>query len=300
MSFLFSAKWWSESFKLVLVNAGAFLLPALLFGISNICSVFADAQMSTGLDLSAFDGNGNNAMLDNLVRVLVVVLIESIVGLVLGLIALSSWLVNLSALVKMQLAVIPTNLQDARVQIKNNSKHFGLVWLLGFVYLLAPILPMSALIAVSTLVRMNLRAFNEPLLVVPSEFLLPINLAAGILFLVVVNYCFILTVLSTTDCKAKAANDLTVKILFTKLKELFLLDIFVVFLDGILSCAPLALESLSGFAGLAKNLPYNVCAQVWLALSSIIVWPLSLLMFVSFLKPEIESQIPANLSSENS
>lgn len=283
----------------MLANAGAFLLPAILFGISNICSVLADAQISTGLDLSAFDGNGNNAMLDSLVRVLAIVLLESIVGLVLGLIALSMWLLNLSALVKMQFAVLPRNLRDAREQVKNKSKHYGLVWLLGFVYLLAPILPMSALIAVSTLVKMNLRAFNEPLLVVPSEFLLPINLAAAVLFLVVLNYCFILTVFSTTDCKAKAANDLTVKILFTKLKDLFILDIFVVLLDGILSCAPLAIESIPGFAGLAKNLPYNVCSQVWLALSSIIVWPLSLLMFVGFLKPEIESQMPGNLRSEN-
>ncbi len=264
-----------------------------------MCSVLADSQMWTGLDLSAFDGNGN-AALDSLLRVLVVVLLESLVGLVLGLIALSSWLVNLTAIAKMQLqhaSSLP--IADAIVQVKQDSKHYGLVWLIGLLYLIGPVLPMSALIAVSTLARMNLQAFNQPLVAIPPEFILPINLLAGILFLLVLNYCFILTVVSTTGLSAKGANDATMKVMLSSVKQVLLLDLFVLLIDVLLSCGPLLIEYLPAFQHLSRNLPYNLFAQAWLALSSIIAWPLTLLMFARLIDSELESKPEAFMNKRS-
>ncbi len=223
-------------------------------------------------------------------NLLVMLLVLSIVGLTSGFASLSIWLMKLTALARMQLMQAENSLDRCLKELAASKKYLGTVWILGMLYLLGPLLPMSVLTAVSLLASMKLTVFGEPILNLPDSWILPINLASGLLFLLALDYSLILTVLSSVTSSEWTPRKLashSADILCKYFGRISVLNLVLLLLDFVISAPFLLLAPLPQFAFLANNLQIALACQLWFALASLICWPLSLLIFVEFLKTDL-------------
>lgn len=264
-------------------------MPALFFAISNAASVYSEFCLKGGLDIGFVEAN--EADLKAAVKLAISLAIAGSVGLTLGLVSLSLWLIKLTALARKHL-FSKSSMQDALEELKGKNKYFSSVWLWGFLYLLAPLLPLSVLLSFSIMSGMNLNFYGEPLFYLPPDLLLYINTAALLFFLLVIDYSLLLTVLSSSCLmKARELANFSADLLVKKSGDFFVLNMALLSINLLVSC-PFLLFPFSGNAylqGLGKSLPFAVACQFWLAATSIIVWPLSVLIFAEYLKPLLSS-----------
>lgn len=282
--FLFSASWWKSSLKIVSKLTSQFYLIAFLIACSNGFAASADYILrSSTVDM------GNTADLNQLLKLAGHILGATTLSLILGFAALSSCLVKLTSLSRMQLlGKEPEQFADCLVDVRAKAGYLSSVWLVALLFLALPAVPASALAALSILGGADLHAFGEPLITIPSWTLMPMALAQAILFSISLVYCFILTVLSSSLSIAPPKVALfSAKLMLRQFLPVALAGAVVVFINCLIS-GPVIIY-LSYFAPTAQkqDLFWIVFAQVWLGISSYVSWPLSLLVFVRLLQNSI-------------
>ncbi len=286
LSFLVSQSWWAQSLKSVFANSGRFLLPALVLAFSNSCSLYADICMKGGIDLGALESGQID--LQKMLNTGVGVSIASILGLVSGLMAMSYWLMDLTAFSRFALLASPVSFAECMKDIKVQSKHLAGVWMVGTLYLLGPVLPLSVLIAFSVLGNFPITVNGEPIFTVPEQAFIFMNAGVGLLSLITIDYSVILIVVSAINSqKPGKVATLALDIFLQHPLQMSVLNLVMIILCGFIS-APFVFGSVfPQFVALSKNLVFGVGCHLWLAFSSLICWPLTLLCFVEFSKPLI-------------
>lgn len=286
LSYLSSKDWWRSSIDRIKPNCKGFILAAALMALSNSCNIVANSAMNGGMDLGLIGQSPVD--LSKIMTASILLLVGSIIGLVTGLIALSLWLVDLTASA-LQYLNPEKSFHECRQEIKSNTKHLTATWFIGALYLLTIIIPMSVLISISIIANMKISLYGEPLLALPESWSLPMNLLSGFFMLLTIDYSLMLTVFSASIViRPRIAASQTAVIMTSRVGDMFLLNIAVLLLNIGIS-APFSIVSLiPQFSFLDKNIAYGIGCQLWLGLTSLITWPLSVLLFAEYLKPKIK------------
>ncbi len=286
LSFLVLPSWWAGVFKSVLPLCQHFVLPALFFALSNCSGLIADASMRAGIDLGAIESGQNN--LQQALELGAKLMGLSFLGLITGFIAMSYWLLNLTAIARYFLSPTPTSFSECLKWVKDQTKHLTGVWLVGTFYLLVPVVPLSVLLAFSMLGNFPITMFGEQLISVPKSALLFMNFGVALFSLISMDYSFILTVLSSVaTVKASKVAHLSMQLYFRHWREFLLLNLLVIILDVLISTPFVFCSMIPSMAELSKNLAFGIACQLWLSLSSLLCWPLTIIAFAQFLKPLI-------------
>ncbi|MBX9725595.1 MAG: hypothetical protein K2X81_29630, partial [Candidatus Obscuribacterales bacterium] len=186
LSFLVLPSWWVEAVKSVLPICQHLLLPALFFALSNSSGLYADFSMRAGIDLGAIESGQSN--IQQALELGAKLLGLSFLGLVTGFIAMSFWLLNLTAIARYVLLPTPISYGECLKWVKEQSKHLTGVWLIGTFYLLVPVVPLSVLLAFSMLGNFPITMFGEQLITVPKQALLFMNIGVAFFSLISMNY----------------------------------------------------------------------------------------------------------------
>ncbi len=274
-----------------------FLLPAVLFAVSNGTSIYADSLLSSGLEL----GDIAPESLNKLATTMVFLSLAGTLGLALGFLALSLWMYELTALASLGLTVSLDADSDAETDVKalysncskamkSASKHFSATWMIGLLYLLAPVLPLSVIIAGCILANSPITVFGQHLLNIPPLYIAPIYFAIAFLSAVAVNYTLVLTVLSASmRIKPRQAAALASNIVEKEFLLLLKIDAILFVLDLMISSPFIIMPAIPGTTSISRNPAVQAALQVWFALSSALTWPLSVLIFTQLLKPVVNS-----------
>lgn len=297
LSFLLSRTWWTKSFELIKPLLRRFAIPAFLMVASNICAilctVWSETSLKSGLDMAAMHAThidpgsvgGTTPDLSTLLSAALGLLATALLGSITGLVALTLWLYDLTALCRHYFLEGAETFKHCQAELKKQSKYLTTVWLIGALYVLVPAIPMSVLLSFTVISNLNLNILGEVVLSLPAPLILPMNLAAAFLFLLTIDYSIALTALSSTSkLKPKRAAQLSASAFGKHLFELGILNCVLLILDVLIS-APFSLCSiLPQFASLSKNITFGIVSQVWFGFTSIITWPLTVLFFAEFLQ----------------
>lgn len=285
VSFLFSAGWWKSSLVLLKGIAGHFFPAALILLISNLCSVYTDYSLRGGLELGVTEANQEE--LQKLLFLALSLLGFGFIGLITGLLALSLWMYELTALAKYYLEDAARPFSVCLKELKKQGKHLSRVWLFGLLYLAIPSVQLSILLSFTILAGSNISVFGEKLLSLPAYLIMLANLLSTLLFLVILDYSLILLVFSCSEkLSPKLAASAAAQTLLRQSPKLLLINVFLIFLDLLISAPFVIINTMSFFPELSKNLYFGIGCQFWMALASVLCWPLSLLIFAEFLKSE--------------
>jgi len=281
--FLFEVQWWQRSVKAVLPWCPRLLLPAALLAISNICGVVAEAIMGNVGNLANIIQTDPTKALGMALLLLLAVLL----GTVLGLVSCSLWMVELTAVSRLLiLGDDGKSLGESFSEVKKAGKHIFAVWLWGLLYLIVPTLILSFTMSLLLISKMNLSFVDTAVFFLPPFLALPLQLLALISLFLVVAYSMILMVISSEfSISAKDAAHLSAELFQKFLSEIMLMSVFLIVLDLLISSPFCLLSLFPQCASLMKNLAFGVSCQFWFAATSMISWPLSVMIFAEFLRP---------------
>lgn len=282
LNWLTSIEWWRKSLSIVGSVSKRLILPAVLMSVSNICSAVSDFYMRGGIDLGF---QGTQAEINKLLMLCLSLLISLFFGLILGLAGLSLWLLQLTALARSLYLPDAGNIHTCAKHLKGETKYLSTVWIISLLYLIVPILPMSVLVAFGIIANMNLNVMGEPLLPIPQEILFFMNLNAGLLALIALDFSLLVTVLSSaTNLLPKQVNSKAKEVLNKHFGRIWILNIAIIVLNVCISAPFAVFPYIPQLAFLPKSLEFTIGSQIWFAMSSVITWPLTLLLFVEFLR----------------
>lgn len=289
VSFLLSSRWWLTSLALVKDLARHFLPAAILLFVSNLCSVYTDFTLRSTTDLGIVEANQEE--LQRLLGLCLNLLALGLLGLITGLVSISLWMIKLTALAKFYIESCADSFVESLQKLRGQGKHLGRIWLLAMLYLLIPAVLLSVLLSFSILSGMKLSAFGERLFSLPDFLILPINLLSALLAIIIIDYSLILTVFSTdSKYSPKQAASEAFLVLLRQFPGICLLNFCLVILDILISAPFVLINSFALLPALSENMNFAVFSQIWLALTSMLCWPLSLLVFAEFLKKDLKEQ----------
>ncbi len=287
-SFLSDGHWWKQA----LFDSRLFftycIFPALLLALANI-------SLLISLDTLSDTSNLTGQSLDYLTQKLAVGGISSLIGLALTVWSLTLWLNRLTAFCRFRLFADPGNPEKKKLAVKTvisevaqNQKMLCQFWFIFSLFLLVPVVPLTILVLLETLVHSpTLQALN--LIKLPGYMNAMLNV--GILIFTVVSAAMTVVATATVsklNLHYKASSLKAVK-LFVKRGLIICLATAIVLLVNALISAPQSVLQLIASAGQSSptDLLAGVVGQVWLALTSSMLWTISLCPVLEILRRDL-------------
>lgn len=288
VGFLLSAGWWRRSFLLSFAVLRHFLVVSVIFALSNALTAYADYTMRTAsMDFIQVD-------LPSLTNLGIRLGLSTTLSLVLGLISLSIFLEKLTAFSRLALFDCSANKYiEAKKEVDAKKGYIAAVWMVGVLYLFLPIIPASVCMAFRILSNSQFNVMGEPLIHIPTEAILPLNISEIACFTLALAYCGLLTVISSglTISAGKSAR-LAASLLLNHFGPIIFATCFVALLNVLIS-APITVYLLY-FAPPTQraDLSLLIISQLWFGVSSSLAWPLSILVFVELLRKNFQLNAP--------
>lgn len=277
--------WWRQALDDSLAFFPYSFFPALLLSLANISLVFCVNTLS---DTGSLQGQ----TLESLTQTLIQGLVTSLLGLGLTIWALTIWLNRLTAFCRVRLLYAQEKdkkvaIEKALLDVRQNQKYLFKFWLVFSLYLLLPVIPLTFLVILHTLAHSpTLRALN--LFAVPPH--LNIILTSAIVIFTVITLALTLVATAVASKFSPAANSASlqsVKLFLNKGLVLCVTAAGILFLNTLIS-APQVLYTANQMTA-QPELTTSIIAQVWLALTSAILWPLSISPILEFLRRDLIS-----------
>lgn len=281
-AFAFDRSWWKESIAFATSRWKVFLLPSVAFTMSNMLAVGADFLIA-----NAF--KGEELDLSRLAVCGVGALGICIVALCFAFWALGRWFVNLLAFCREWFALQAgktTPFEEILKKLKADKSYLSSLMLWNSVYLLVPVLPLSVLIGLNVVASPKFMFLGQRMMEFSPPVSICINVTIAVLSIFTVASTFIPVALAACS-DAESGLEVTKKSIGILWKHLgaSLMVSLVVTCANVLLTAPLTLLSCTPWAEqVASNVPLNLVAQVWLGITSVVLWPLSLLPFCQIVK----------------
>lgn len=285
-SFLTDSQWWKLSFNDARLFLPHCVLPASLLALANISLVLSLYTLSDASSLTSLT-------LEQLTQKLAVGSLTSLFGICLTVWALTVWLNRLTSFCRFRLANKGTAEKEkneainlALSAIGKSQKLLFKFWLIFSLYLLVPIIPLTLLVLIQTIAfSPTLQALN--LLTVPPS----VNyvLLSGIAVLTVVSVA--MTIVATAvagklNTSYRLAALQSVKLFLNHGPTLGLVTAIVLLVNALVS-APQILVAVSSQA--KPDLAWTILFQIWLGLTSTILWTLSLCPALEILRRDLIS-----------
>jgi len=280
LSFLISPPWWRQAVGSALVFAPACLLPATCLSAANIVLLVGLDHLTSHLSVLTPEALGSAVL---------IALGCAVAGLVLSLIALGSWLTRLTAWARacLRYSQPPSQAQidQALADIAAKKGYLAKLWLIASVFLLLPVAPLAILIALHILSTPQLFGREIIVLSLPHWLSMAVSAGAALITVVVVAYSLVLIVHSSVaSSEAGEAAWQALKLFFRRWLVWLAVTVIVIALNVVVS-DPLLLFGVSPFSQQSSgNLAAGIAGQIWLGLSSLVLWPLSVMPFCNLFK----------------
>lgn len=290
MSFVTDAAWWRASLECCKRFAPRCYLPAGIFTAANIGLLIAYNVVFSHLD--ALKDTQKPTVIDSadsgilqLLGMLIAALLGAMGALSALMVSLVMWMQRLHifarAYGRMGTAAAAADFDEATAFLKGHQKFSLVFWLVATGYLLVPSLFVTAFIGAKILMRPEFAAmFDPPPGFTRPQFSMFCDASSSIFLFVILAYTFVGFVfgsLANTN-PVRLATDVVMEMLRHPIAP-FALTLLVCVVNGLLVLPFSAAVFLFPSAQLESNWLYILVSQVWLGVTSTIVWPLSLAPF---------------------
>ena len=283
--FLSSLKWWERAVRLALAYAPNCILPALALSGANIV-------MLLGMHLILTAVNQSQVNLDDVIRAGCIGIGSLLVGLLLTCWSVGVWLFRFTAFAEALLtSAAPDRMLFAQsiAKTRKRAKYLAGFWFFVSLILLVPFAPLCAFVA--------LKIIASPDYI--GAGLLPVSLpewvtyvtTAAIVVLTAVITAYSLVALVVSSVSALPPRDAAVEALRLSARFWVPLSVItaIVLLVNFLISSP---QALFGFASVAQinrtQLIVDIGLQVWLGLTSAVIWPFSIVPFCELLRDKVK------------
>jgi hypothetical protein len=278
----FSAAWWRKTVRSLLPLAPEFAVPAILLTIANIVSVIAISRLQSLLKGDVFDGDVvSSAAMIGLVSVLVIVAMT--------LWGFGMWLLRLTAIARCRVVgkeLNKSNFRRAMKELSGKKLYLSKVWVMTSLWLCMPLACLSLLVSLRVVASTNIASHTLGV-ALPDWSLICMN--ASILFLIILvsGFSFLaLAVSASLSLSPSAVSRMSFDLLCRRTINVVLRTLIVLAISIVGSPYPL-LSTMYGIPPDALPLPGQIALQIWLGISSAILWPLSVLPFCELVPTDL-------------
>jgi hypothetical protein len=252
--------------------------------VSNLIVIFVTATFEHAL--RGLQHSSTNADLANLMAVGIFTLVATLGAIALSLWGLGEWLMRLTAFAMLLATERGTvNDPDIREALNKTAERKGYLfklWLVASLYLLLPVMPLSFIIGMKTTFGDPKHLVFDPAVVPPPAWLVDEQIGVGVtiaivvLTLVTVLYTYVTIVLSAvSDLPAVRTANIAFRESLKNGVPLLVITA-IILLANVAVTAPQMLIRLTPWGALCQTPLAETCAQIWLGITSLFVWPLSL------------------------
>jgi len=281
--FLRNPNWWKQSFTISVKFFRQFIFPALGLALANIVMLFGAFWMSQSL-------NHENVTLEMLTQAAIIAGVSALIGLVLSLWVLALWLMRLTAFCRLLLETPDGNAVEFRKCLDEISARrwwLSKLWLIGSVYLLLPVGALCALITIKTLIDSPYGFLGlEQVPWIHSVIILGI----AVLCVGVTSYTLALMVVAASSkLSAGKAAQQSIELFWSNRPNLVVLSILVLLVNLIISAPQTVFGLNAGSINITQDtLILQIVQQIWLGISSAVLWPWSLIPYCKLLRAPVE------------
>lgn len=292
--FMTDTQWWKSAASFAGTRWKHFVLPSAVLTGSNLLAVGADAWLASGM-------KGDDVELVKLAICAICALAASIAALVLAFWALYVWFVKLVAFCGewfSRESADSRGMAEIADGFGKQKSFVSALMLWSSFYLLVPAIPLSVLIAVNMLCSPRFKVLGQRVLDFPPQTILLVNFMIALLSGVIVAYTLVFIALAgvADDTSAKSVSHRTLQILLRNLPAASVVLLTVAVVNVLLTAPQLILLCTPLSEQLSNNLAASLVAQVWLGISSVVIWPLSLLPFCQLVRARLSSSAIENVT----
>jgi len=177
---------------------------------------------------------------------------------------------------------------DAHKTIRQRWVYVMKVWLVASLLLLPVAVPLSALIMFHSMVAgpmpVDTKLLGWPAWLTSPSVLFSLGAFAAVLMVICTAYTFVTIVFSAVSDMAAART--AVVAMKESLKHWLPLCIItvIILVVNVVVTAPQVIASVTPLSGFAEQSAVQACAQVWLGIASLVLWPLSVAPFCRITK----------------
>lgn len=287
--FMTNPRWWRSAASFAGSKWKHFVLPAAALTGSNILAVGADALLTSGM-------KGEDVELAKLALCGLLALAASICALGIAFWALYVWFIRLVAFCGEWFssdAGNPKDMVEIGNDLKKDKAFVSALMLWSSLYLMAPAIPLSVLIAINILCSPRFTVLGQRILDLPQPAVVAINATIAVLSGLIVAYTLIFIALAgaADDKSAKSVSFRALQTMIRNVSVTVVVSLAVAAINVLLTapqlillCTPMA-EQVSG------NVVLNMSAQVWLGIASVVIWPLSLVPFCQLVRFGLQTPV---------
>jgi hypothetical protein len=294
-SLIRDSQWWRHVFRAAVEFAPRCIPCAMAMAIANILFILttavAEAQLAKLKAPGLLDSAASADILQPLVYSLGCFLVM-IVSLLISLAALSDWLVKLTAFSRIlirfndqwsQSEAIDwkAEISSALKETKNRGWYLMKLWLVASAILLVPSIPMCMLISFKVLAAEpmmldGIKAFGLDAWITDPRLQATVSICAFVLTVIVLLYSLVTIAFSAVSELSPLSTALAAfRQSLRHLGPLLIITTAIIVVNTLVT-APQSLLALVGVKSIADSCVGQVCAQIWFAASSLVIWPLSM------------------------
>ncbi|MBY0549619.1 MAG: hypothetical protein K2W95_20240 [Candidatus Obscuribacterales bacterium] len=285
--FITDSQWWKSATTFARARWKHFVVPSAVLAASNLLAVGSDALLTSGM-------KGDEVDLVKLAICGISALAGCFAALGLAFWALYAWFVKLVAFCGEWFSLESgetTSLEEFADTFGKQKSFVSALMLWSSFYLLVPAIPLSVLIAVNMLCSPRFMVLGQRVLDLPPSTITVVNVMIALLSGLIVAYTLVFIALAgvADDKSAKSVSHRTLQVLLRNTSAVAVVSLAVALINVLLTAPQLILLCTPIAEQLSSNLTANLMAQLWLGVSSVVIWPLSLLPFCQIVKSRLSS-----------
>jgi hypothetical protein len=287
--FLSSKLWWQESLRTAWTFAPFCIKPAAVLAVAHILLLAVVHLLSRPSLLTAYTPQDMTAeSLKMLVLIGIGAIIALLAGLALSLWALTEWANSLTAVAHACLGRQGSPDEAAFRQslnwVKRKRGYITKVWLYGAIFMLVPIFPGALLLAHKWVFSAEWIQLGVPQLPLPAWALFTVSFVTSDISFAYLFALLVFSAMSTLTPFGTAWKALSQSL--PAAPKLLLLTAVVMVVNYVMS-APHALLIGTPIPDMVlQNLLLSILAQIWLSITSCLLWPWSVLPYCRLAGPQ--------------
>ncbi len=285
LAFLISIAWWQKALRIAVAFAPNCMLPALSLSLANVVILVGMHIVYGAIRQPQID-------VDDLVRAAFIGVAGAVAGLVLSCWALGFWLLRLTAFSRAWFSdseVDKKQFSESIAETRRRAGYLAKLWLVASIFLLVPVVPLCVAISLNVLGSPDYIGARALSVALPGW--VPAASTAALVMLTVVATSYSLVTLVVSSISALPPQHAAIEAL--KLSAQHWLSVLVItivmLLINCLITTPQALLSATTLAEV-KGTPLfvGIGLQLWMALTSAVLWPLSIIPFCELLRDKVK------------
>lgn len=286
--------WWKRTLSTVFRFAPRCIAPAIGLTIANVavvlCTFFMQRQMQGA------------ETLEQLIAIAVMAVAVTVFALSVCFWALGVWLIKLTAFAR-AFMLERSNPSDADFieaeQLMKARKWYLLkVWLFASALLMVPAFPLCLLVAMRVLVDQSKQINDPTILPIPAALVTPEYQAISMIAMVVltiVSMVYSFEIVVATAVSEESPVETAIKTLKQTMKHgpvLLAVTTLIMFVNFVVTTPQLIAEITPWSAIVRHSALLQSLAQVWLGITSVVIWPLSLTPFCEMAEVSSDEAVP--------